>query len=1089
MQKNIHHPLFIRMFLITGALVLTAGLFSFFTFLSAIQSAQAQPLAAAESPGFDLDVTYISREPLYFAYCVEYPWDIPGQPGGPYLCPGTEDDRRWPEPGETVTFTAHIVNKGLNPSPPTNYTWYIDDSEVGSGTLPGISAAEAITITMSHAWPHSISLDGQRALGDHHIRFELDVVDDFDTNDSRQDAMNAMSFSIYFTPEMYEKYNQPVDNGYPHSAEDWIQQQIEQMNENFKNAVYTTTPNGSGLRVRINKIAVTDIDPGADGQHDGGWYIQGDYRDPVTGLDWGMIHELSHQVSLIDLYAIGAAAPATWVNDQSGNPVNFSFTWPNPGLMGGGDVTPYTEPQMYSSHSAGGSNTFHGYRNGYYGSYQYDIPLNNYFKVLDSQGYPAVGVEVNLYQRAGPDDWSGMMGIDGTPEITGTTDASGIFALPNRPVGGELSTENGHSLHDNPFGVVDIIGNQNLFLVQLTRGSHEEFFWLDITAFNLAYWAGHTDSHTFEIQSHIPVEGAPVHPEIISTRVTGDQVELCWQPSPTAGVVGYRIYRAVPPYFHYLPADDMVSGPCATDTMPAPGEIDGHVYTMVAVDGAGRESGFSNFAWVTNIINPTAVVVNDLGFRTILDRQYGYSLIHMASSGRSLQNISSVHYHLENSSYMSRDAYGNLLINHPGDWYDPRHSIRIAAPDGTPLLEFGQQGSDPGEFETPTGVASWGPPCTVDIAYDEDEHTLLLLHFDGSYIGTQGEAGTPIETGFVTGRFGQGVLIDSEDRLSYETSGNISLQQGSIEFWFLPNWEGSSGEAHGLFETGDDSSPMIDDRLRIQIDDINNLRFMVMVGDGVYPEYGVSYNINHWQIGEWHHVAATWEPGAIALYVDGFEVDRAEGIELPDELDEVMQVGSLVVNEPFRADGVIDELRISDIPRVGNNPACNLILVADSGNQRIQAFDSLGNYLSAYGELGSASGQFASPQGLAVDPAGRVVVVDRDNNRLVVLAFDGEKFNHLHDIDAGLTAPTGIAIDPYGNIFVADTGNNRIVKLNAAGEFVQSFTEPNDGYIGKFNAPEGLAIDNLGNLIIADTGNMRVVAVYLPQLYLPLVSH
>ncbi len=918
------------------------------------------------------------------------------------------------------------------------------------------------------------------------MRFEVDIIDDYDANNSRADSTNAMSFSIYFTPEMYDAYNQPVDELFPHSAEDWIQGQIAQMNENFKNAVYLTTPGGSKLRVRINKIAIVDTDPGPDGQHDGGWYIQGDYRDPATGLDWGMIHELSHQVSLIDLYAIGAVAPATWVYDQLGYPVNFSFTWPNPGLMGGGDVSPYTEPQMYSSHSAGGSNTFQGYRNGYYGSYQYDLPLNNYFKVLDNQGNPAVGVEVNLYQRAGPDDWSGMMGIDGIPEITGATDANGIFALPNRSVGGELWTANGHFLHDNPFGVVDIIGNQNLFLVRLARGSHEEFFWLDITAFNLAYWAGHADSHTFEIQSHVPVVGAPVHPEIKSTRVTGDQVDICWQASPTPEVVGYRVYRAVPSYFHYLPADDLVSGPCTSEAMPAPGEIDGHVYTVVAVDSAGRESGFSNFAWVTNINNPTAIVIDDQGYRAILDRQYGYSLVQMDASGRYLQNISSVHYHLENSQFMSQDVSGNLLISHPGDWYDPRHSVRVATPDGTPLLEFGQQGSGDGEFETPAGLASWGPPCTVEQAYDDDEHTLLLLHFDGSYDGTQGEVGTTLETSFMTGRFGQGVLIDGEDRLSYQTAGNINRQQGSIEFWFQPTWDGDDEQGYGFFETGDITGAGWFNRMRIQKDSANNLRFMVMDGT---QEHGVAYYINHWLAGEWHHIAATWQDNAIALYVDGLEVDRSEGIELPQELDEVMQVGSLVVNEPFRADGVIDELRISDIPRVGNSPSCGLILVADSGNQRIQAFDSLGNYITAYGAPGSALGQFASPQGVAVDPTGRVVVVDRDNNRLVVLSFDGEAFTHLYDIDAGLNAPTGIAMDHYGNIFVADTGNNRIVELTSAGQFLQSFTQPNDGYTGKLYAPQGLAIDTLGNLIVADTGNQRVVSIYRPQLFLPLISH
>ena len=55
----------------------------------------------APPTGIDLDVTYIDRDPMYKAYCVEYPGGIP------ILCPGTETEQRWPSPGEVVTFTAH----------------------------------------------------------------------------------------------------------------------------------------------------------------------------------------------------------------------------------------------------------------------------------------------------------------------------------------------------------------------------------------------------------------------------------------------------------------------------------------------------------------------------------------------------------------------------------------------------------------------------------------------------------------------------------------------------------------------------------------------------------------------------------------------------------------------------------------------------------------------------------------------------------------------------------------------------------------------------------------------------------------------
>jgi len=112
-------------------------------FIQVTGSANAAPAAYADcadqrafpSEGIDLDVTFINRSPLYQAYCVDYPWDIPGQPGIPFLCPGTEDDRRWPEQGEIVTFTAHIVNKGTVASPAFDYVWQIDGVEVTSGTL------------------------------------------------------------------------------------------------------------------------------------------------------------------------------------------------------------------------------------------------------------------------------------------------------------------------------------------------------------------------------------------------------------------------------------------------------------------------------------------------------------------------------------------------------------------------------------------------------------------------------------------------------------------------------------------------------------------------------------------------------------------------------------------------------------------------------------------------------------------------------------------------------------------------------------------------------------------------------------------
>jgi len=1042
--------------------------------------------------GIDLDVTYINRSPLYQAYCVGYPSDIPGQPGIPFLCPGTEDDQRWPKQGEIVTFTAHIINKGTIASPAFDYAWHIDGVEVASGTLPSLDPAEEVTATYQWPWGHVLSADGQRALGDHSVRFTADpantIPETHESNNSLEDPTNAMSFRFYFTPAMYAAYNIPVAPQWPASAEDWIQKQMATMNWDFANSTYLVAPQGATLRVRINQIDVSATLPPVDG-HDGRWFIDGDYRhgasawyDPATDIDWALIHEMSHQVSIIDLYMIGASYPDVHIADRLGNPLNVSFGWPRADLMGGGDIWPHTDGHLYSSHVAGGASTYQGYRNGYYGSYQFDIPLDNYFLVLDSQGNPAPGVQVALYRRDGLPDWTGAPHFDSTPEITGTTDAGGLFLLTNRSAHDGTVTANGHVLHDNPFGVVDIVGVQNLFLVQLLQGDHEEYRWLDITGLNLAYWMGDTISHTFTISSHVPPPGAPQAPVLSGVQVQGDGATVCWhsrgaQPSP--GVTGYRVYRATLPLSEYELVAEVGSGPCLEDIYPV-GSFGGKVYAVTALSGEGLESGFSNFGWAPTLWNPSSVATTPQGQRYILDPRYGYGLIRQDNGGAHRQYVGYIH--TETSRFVALDANSRLLLRHPGDLGAGHHAVQVAGLDGTPLMEFGERGSGPGQFETPTGVAGWGEACTYGGPYEVDEHTLLLLHLDGSYTGAQGEPGIADGTVFEPARYGQGVAFDVGDSLTYSTTGNLNRTVGTIEFWLRPNWDGDDGQDYAFFETGHSWF----NGIRLAKDAANNFRFFVWAGS---TEYGIAHWVGDWQAGKWHHIAATWQESEIALYEDGVLVGRAPA-QVPDLLFEPLYVGSGSWDGRVTA-GVIDEFRISDVPRLGDSKLCGRILVADSGNHRVQAFDSLGNYLSEFGTFGSGPGQFNDPQGLAVDGSGRVIVVDQGNDRLVLLGFDGTAFNYLDSYSAGFTAPTGVTVDQWGDIIVADTGNDRIVVLDAQGNLLTQYTEPTDGYGGRFNAPRGVAVAPDGELVIADTGNQRVVTVRgaLPgccRIWLPL---
>jgi hypothetical protein len=1053
---------------------------------------KAQVVIAPE--GVDLDVTFINRAPMYQAYCDEYV-EFPNTGLGIIrLCPGTENEKRWPDPGEVVTFTAHIINKGTVASGPFAFEWFIDGTEVLSGTHPGLAPAAERTAT--YAWPWAHTMDGERVLDDHTVRFTVDpdntIAETCEKNNSLEDRTDALSFIIAMTPEMYEAYNVPITSTLPFSAEDWLQKQIAAMNKALADSVYPVTPQGATVRVRINSIVITDTLPDDNRQHDGAWFIKDEVRNPDWSyywydedIDWGLVHELSHQIGLIDLYTSPIDAVSVRVLDREGFPSNFAFDWPRPGIMFGGDIAPHPNPgrypHYYSSHSAGGISSTKGYRNNFYGTYQYDIPEQNTLLILDSQGNPAADVQVALYQRTAPFNWVGLPEIDNVLEMSGSTGANGRLLLTNRDARGGVTNPRGQTLRDNPFGVVDIIGLQNRFLIKLSKGEHEELHWMDITQFNLAYWMGDTLSHTFTISSHVPPPNAPASPEITTFRVEGLSVTLEWTPSPSPGVVAYRVYRAAHQEYLYQRVAEL------TDThFGEYFESDGNghrVYVVTAVGANGLESGFSNAAYAPHLGQPYAVALAPDGSSVVLDPHEAYPLLVRQPNGRFTHALGSTFLGLGNSRFLSSDEAGQLLVGDAGDAEHPP-SARVFDSAGRPLLEFGEAGSGPGQFATPTGVAWWGAHCTYGGPYETDDHTLLLLHFEGDTIGEEGEEGTQSGISFEPGRFGQGVLIDAGDILTYTTESNLNLNAGTVEFWVRPNFDSSDAGIHTLFETED---PWHTGGIQIAT---SGGTVGVVIWTGGETVTGVHASIN-WRAREWHHVAVAWQQHQMWLFLDSRQADQNNEIVLPAALGPAFRVGS-TPNLGWQADAVMDELRISDVPRVGNSDACGRILVADSGNHRIQAFDSLGNVVVAFGSPGGGAGQFNSPQGLTVDRDGRVIVADQGNDRLVLLGFDGTEFSYVGSFEAGFSAPTGVAVDAGGHVVVADTGSNRVVVLDPQGNLLAEYSEPNDGYTGPFNAPRGVAVEPDGDLVVADTGNGRVVTVRgaLPgrwRILLPLV--
>lgn len=998
---------------------------------------------AAPPTGVDLDVTHINRAEMYDRYIVDYP------NGRPTLRSGTENDKRWPDPGETVTFTAHVTNKGTLNSGSFSGQWLVDGVVVQTVSHGSLSAGTSTTFTYNWAWDHQLSADGQRILGDHTIAFKVDptnsIAETFENNNQIEDLTNAYSFHFYIQQEIYDGYEVPRLAGRPYSAEDWLQYQVTAMNNLFETE-------GVPTRVRINKITITENNPSVDTSHDGAWfYRDADYRDPgvsygydpATDIDWSLIHELAHQLGLIDLYQYDSPLADIQVKETSGDNANVGYRWEDGGLMHGVE-------RFLAPHTKFGAESTWGYRRGYYGEYQFSMPENIFVRIFDNTGNVVPNTEVTFFQRNGDPDWNGNIPYDNTPEFSGTTDNFGFFRLPNRSIGGELTTKTGFTQKDNPFGIISVVGNQNSFLIRITKDSHEEFAWLHVTDINEASVAG-GNSYFHDINTHIAPADAPDAPILYTPKVEGNMARLCW--SSVNGATEYTVYGITYPSSTY---EEVVTlGSSSAENCYDTQHNISTVYAVTATDNGNRESGFSNTEWTPKLVSPIDLKEDADGNIIILDPQNGQALLRQNTDGKYLQNFGSVHFHLEGSRYLANDADDNLAFSYLEDGYTD-YLVRLTDAEVQPTGGFADV------LNEPTGIDMWGnlSDCSAVQEFEyQSGNSLLLTRFENNLTDEGGVSPTSYsDISYVNGRFGQGAYFSETARLSYATN-HINLAQGSIQFWVKPAWNGNDTNSYFFFEAG---FPF-NNGMRIQKDGANNLRFIVWDGSS---ESGVGHNISDWVANEWHLVGVKWQGGNLSLYVDGIKVSETANGSFPSSMSGALHIGS-AHNGSGNANATLDDFLISNTAGF-QNESCNFwYVVADNGNNLLRVFDREGNLVDSHSGLNN-------PQGVAVAPDGTIWVVDSGNNRIRTFSWDGTYLDTENVITADFNAPTGIDIASNGEVAVSDTGNNVVKLLNSAGTLLRVLDTPVQ-YEGALNQPRGVLYHSNGGVYVADRGNARVV--------------
>ena len=167
-------------------------------------------------------------------------------------------------------------------------------------------------------------------------------------------------------------------------------------------------------------------------------------------------------------------------------------------------------------------------------------------------------------------------------------------------------------------------------------------------------------------------------------------------------------------------------------------------------------------------------------------------------------------------------------------------------------------------------------------------------------------------------------------------------------------------------------------------------------------------------------------------------------------------------------------------PRAGVIGPDGFLYVTDTGNKRVQVFDTEGRFLWEFGGAGRNPGQLNEPVGLAFNAAGDVVVADVWNQRIQVLLRLGMP-SHQWSVPAwSVDHPEDkpyLVVDAADRVYVSDGSHGRVLVFDAQGAVVGTLGA-NQG----LQFPTGLAFTPDGQLLVSDAHAGKILIYTIADL-------
>ncbi len=162
-------------------------------------------------------------------------------------------------------------------------------------------------------------------------------------------------------------------------------------------------------------------------------------------------------------------------------------------------------------------------------------------------------------------------------------------------------------------------------------------------------------------------------------------------------------------------------------------------------------------------------------------------------------------------------------------------------------------------------------------------------------------------------------------------------------------------------------------------------------------------------------------------------------------------------------------------------PNGDLYVTDGYGNARVHRFSGNGELIQSWGQPGSGPGHFHLPHGIWIAADGRVLVADRENDRIQIFSLEGDFLGQWTDVQR----PTGIYVDRDGLVYVSELwwrpgqrsytrgvieedrpGRVSVFDLN--GKVLARWGSADRCAPGSFCAPHDICADSRGNVYVAE---------------------